>query len=194
MLVDEQESRRDAAVSAPGTEPRLGIVAPGATTAATATAVDSHVVVQAATAVAGKRAGGERKRSAEPEAGSSGITGSNLDGHQAHQSQAANAIARAPAAGTELTSGSRQPLGELRAWEGDGSSNNSNNNNNNGGSRGGRAPCGNRDFVLTEERMAAVRCYFREGDPLVIRANLTKLAEGTLKRLAVGDTVSVARR
>ncbi|CAN0061088.1 unnamed protein product [Scytosiphon promiscuus] len=42
--------------------------------------------------------------------------------------------------------------------------------------------------------MAAVRCYFREGDPLVIRANLAKLAEGTLNRLAVGDTVRVARR
>ncbi|CBN79649.1 conserved unknown protein [Ectocarpus siliculosus] len=42
--------------------------------------------------------------------------------------------------------------------------------------------------------MAAVRCYLRDGDPLFIRSNLSKLEAGTLTRLAVGDTVRVARR
>eukprot|EP00903_Cladosiphon_okamuranus_P013658 g12719.t1 len=83
--------------------------------------------------------------------------------------------ARSSAArGTEV----RQPLGELGIAVGG----------------GGDAPHGNRDFVLTKERVAAVRCYFRENDPLFIRANLTKLREGTLKPLVVGDTVKAARR
>ncbi|CAM9945974.1 unnamed protein product [Ectocarpus sp. 4 AP-2014] len=42
--------------------------------------------------------------------------------------------------------------------------------------------------------MAAVRWYLRDGDPLFIRSNLSKLEAGTLTRLAVGDTVRVARR
>ncbi|CAM9263881.1 unnamed protein product, partial [Ectocarpus sp. 8 AP-2014] len=42
--------------------------------------------------------------------------------------------------------------------------------------------------------MAAVRCYLRDGDPLFIRSNLSKLEAGALTRLAVGDTVRVARR
>ncbi|CAN0188073.1 unnamed protein product, partial [Ectocarpus sp. 12 AP-2014] len=42
--------------------------------------------------------------------------------------------------------------------------------------------------------MAAVRCYLRDGDPLFIRSNLSKLEAGTLTHLAVGDTVRVARR
>ncbi|CAN0081689.1 unnamed protein product, partial [Ectocarpus fasciculatus] len=42
--------------------------------------------------------------------------------------------------------------------------------------------------------VAAVRCYLRDGDPLFIRSNLSKLEAGTLTRLAAGDTVRVARR
>ena len=94
--------------------------------------------------------------------------------------------------------GGRQPLGELEVVAGGGSRGNA------GGGGGGSsssnaddsgdAPRGNRDFVLTNERVAAVRCYLRENDPLFIRANLSKLRDGTLKPLVVGDTVKAARR
>lgn len=50
------------------------------------------------------------------------------------------------------------------------------------------------DVVLTEERVAAVRCYLRDDDPIFVRRNLKRLLEGTLVQLAVGDTVTVARR
>lgn len=91
----------------------------------------------------------------------------------------------APAGGT----GARQPLGDLGIAAGG-----SNAGGGGSGDGSGDAPRGNRDFVLTKERVAAVRCYFRENDPLFIRANLSKLRDGNLKPLAVGDTVRVARR
>ena len=56
--------------------------------------------------------------------------------------------------------------------------------------RGGRAL----RFPLNEERVAAVRCYLRDNDPIFVRKNLKRLLEGTLEQLAVGDTVTVARR
>lgn len=96
-------------------------------------------------------------------------------------------------------SGGRQPLGELGA-AGGGSSGNAgagagdDDDDEDNGSSSGDAPRGNRDFVLTKERVAAVRCYFRENDPLFIRANLGKLRDGTLLPLRVGDTVNAARR
>lgn len=85
--------------------------------------------------------------------------------------------------------GGRQPLSELGVPGGGASGGGSGN-----AGSSGDAPRGNRDFVLTKERVAAVRCYFREDDPLFIRANLSKLREGTLKPLAAGDTVKAARR
>lgn len=49
-------------------------------------------------------------------------------------------------------------------------------------------------FPLTEERVAAVQCYLRDNDPIFVRKNLKRLLDGTLGQLAVGDTVTVARR
>lgn len=61
-------------------------------------------------------------------------------------------------------------------------------------SRGGGGKSSGRGVVLTEERLAAVRCYFRDDDPIFIRTNLKRLLEGTLICLEKGDTVTVARR
>lgn len=65
------------------------------------------------------------------------------------------------------------------------------------GSGSGERPArGNDEGVvcLTEERVAAVQCYLRDGDPIFIRSNLKRLKAGTLVRLRVDDTVVVARR
>ncbi|CAM9343990.1 unnamed protein product [Pylaiella littoralis] len=132
--------------------------------------------------------------------------GGNLEGQQAQIQQAATATSPAAAtpttamidAGAPSAAGrTRHPFGELGARGGGGNNGGGDSNAGGAADHGGNGnvpPCGNRDFVLTKERMAAVGCYLRENDPLFIRANLSKLREGTLKRLAVGDTVKVARR
>lgn len=49
-------------------------------------------------------------------------------------------------------------------------------------------------IVVDEARIATVKCYFRDDDPIFIRRNLNRLRKGTLAELAVGDIVNVARR
>lgn len=47
---------------------------------------------------------------------------------------------------------------------------------------------------VMEERVASVRCYLRDDDPIFVRRNLKRLLAGSLAQLDVGDTVTVARR
>lgn len=49
-------------------------------------------------------------------------------------------------------------------------------------------------IVVDEARIATIKCYFRDDDPIFIRRNLNCLRKGTLAELAVGDIVNVARR
>lgn len=58
----------------------------------------------------------------------------------------------------------------------------------------GRAFRNAEGVVLAEERLTAVRCYLRDNDPIFVRRNLKRLMDGTLVGLAVGETVTVARR
>lgn len=63
-----------------------------------------------------------------------------------------------------------------------------------GSCNSGPVLAGRKAAVVAGERLAAVRCYLRDDDPIFIRRNLRRLQEGVLARLAVGDTVTVARR
>lgn len=59
---------------------------------------------------------------------------------------------------------------------------------------GGRDRDSSESTVVDEARIATVKCYFRDDDPIFIRRNLNRLQKGTLAELAVGDIVNVARR